>query len=192
MPEENNNNEETTVAATEETTPPAPVTTSAPAPVTTEEVAASAVKNTEEETVTVPKATMDALLTRLEKVEEETRLRALVDDKNTANKIDEMRKAGKLVKSMKVRKIEGKLVLAWKLIKDEVYFREGRLHEEQTMKIFYRDKSEQEMSLRQWATASEYVACEVLKVSTDRDGNEMAEVMTPDGDEFEVGIKYVN
>lgn len=171
----------------EKVTPPAPEVTPPPPP------AAELVAETPvEEMVSVPKATLDALMTRVETVESDLRIRSQVDDKNTANKIEELRKQGKLLKSVKLRKFNGQYVLAYKTLKDEVYFKEGRLYEDQQVKIFLRDETSVETTLRHWATTAEYVPAEVLKESRDQDGNLLFTVKTKEGDEFEINVNYVN
>ena len=54
-------------------------------------------------------------------------------------KIERMRASGKLVKSVKLRRIEEKVVLGWKMVIDEVYFANDRVHEKQVYAVLFED-----------------------------------------------------
>ena len=173
---------------------------SEPAPIgvvpTKEEIkksVASAPAENGEEMITISKNALDSILTRLEKVEEDNTLRAKTDSKNTAIKIEELRRQGKLLKTVKLRTFHGKFVVKYDTIKNEVYFREGRLIENQIVGLYFKgEERPEEVQLREWATQSEYVPLEVTRESKDGNGDVYLTVRTQEGEEFEVNVKYVN
>lgn len=144
------------------------------------------------ETVTLNKETMDEILFRLNKAEQDMKALLQVQDKNTSNKIEELRNQGKLVKSVKVRKVDGEFVIAYKTIKDEVYFRDGRLIEDQTVQLTYLNGEKRDLTLREWARLGDYATCEVLKESREASGQLFLKVKTEDGQEFDIDVNYVN
>lgn len=117
-----------------------------------------------------------------------------IQNKNDLNKIDEMRRAGKLIKSVKVRKVNGKFIIGWKTLQDDVYFdtTTSRLVEVQRVEIYFEDKEKQELSMRQWAVLPEYVPFEVIGEMRDTEGNIYFRVKGDNGKEFEINSIYVN
>lgn len=170
-----------------------------PTPTPAEEMApvkpAKASKATapEEEMVSLPATEFAAVMARLASLEEKQGLLMQVQDKDKIQKIEDLRRSGKLVKSVKVRKYNGKYIIGWKTVQDEVYKDEnGRLIEKQTLKIFFEDDTEQEMTMRQWASAPEYVAFEVKKESKNEDGDLFFTVLGPTGKELELNAVFIN
>jgi hypothetical protein len=54
-------------------------------------------------------------------------------------KIEALRASGKLVKSVKVRRFEGVLVLGWKVVEDRVWVADGKLNEIQNIEVYAED-----------------------------------------------------
>jgi hypothetical protein len=145
------------------------------------------------EMVTIPAADLAAVMQRIGALEESNKLFMQVQDKNKIAKIEELRRAGKLVKSVKIRKHAGKYVIAWETLQNEVYKDEqGRLIEKQTVKIFFDDGSDTDMTLRQWADASEYIPFEVTKESKNAEGDVFFTCVGPDGKTLELGASFIN
>lgn len=143
--------------------------------------------------VTLSTEAFNALMKRIGDLESTQSLVLQVQDKNKIAKIEEMRRAGKLVKSVKVRKYAGKYVVGWKTVQDEVYKDEqGRLIEKQIVELWYDDSTKSQMALRQWANAPEYVAFEVTKESKDADGNLFFTCVGPDGKTLELNASFIN
>lgn len=147
--------------------------------------------------ITIPAADWQVVMSRLATLENENRIRTLVDDKNTSNKIEELRRAGKLVKSVKVRQVNGRFVRAWKTVKDEVYKdQEGKLIENQIVGLYLMEEEGDdtyiEMNLRQWAVVPAYIPCEITRESRESNGELYFTVRTNDGLEFQIGSTYVN
>ncbi len=146
----------------------------------------------EKDTVELKKSTLDALMKRLETLESDQKQLLEAQDRRTRSKIEELRRAGKLVKNVKLRSIENKSVIGWKTIEDDVYFSDGRLIEKQTVEVWLEDGLKKTLSMRQWATIPTYNEYEVIKESKDSDGNIILTVRSGDGKELEVNVIYVN
>lgn len=144
------------------------------------------------DTVELKKTTLDALMKRLETLEKEQKQLLEVQDRRTKSKIEELRRAGKLVKNVKLRSLENKSVIGWKTIEDDVYFSDGRLIEKQTVEVWLEDGQKKLLSMRQWATIPTYSEYEVTKESKDADGNIILTVRRGDGKELDVNVIYVN
>jgi hypothetical protein len=144
------------------------------------------------DTVELRKTTLDALMKRLETLEKEQKQLLEVQDRRTKSKIEELRRAGKLVKNVKLRSVENKSVIGWKTIEDDVYFSDGRLIEKQTVEVWLDDGEKKHLSMRQWATIPTYSEYEVIKESKDSDGNIILTVRRGDGKELDVNVIYVN
>ena len=144
------------------------------------------------DTVELKKTTFDALMDRLNKLEEEQKQLLEVQDRRTKSKIEELRRAGKLVKNVKLRSLENKTVIGWKTLEDDVYFSDGRLIEKQTVEVWLEDGVKKQLSMRQWATLPTYNEYEVTKEAKDADGNFLLTVRRGDGKELEINAIYVN
>ncbi len=150
-------------------------------------------KGDKKQNVTLSKEAFDALMKRLDTLETTSNLVLQVQDKNKIAKIEEMRRSGKLVKSVKIRKYSGKYIVGWKTVEDEVYKDEqGRLVEKQTIELWYDDNTKSQMSMRHWASAPEYVAFEVTKEIRDEDGNLFFNCVGSDGKTIELNANFIN
>lgn len=147
----------------------------------------------EPNTVTIPVEQWNELFDRLKTLEGSHNLLMQVQDKDKVAKIEEMRRSGKLVKSVKVRRYDGKYIVGWQTMQNEVYVNEeGRIVEKQTIKILFHDGSESEITLRQWASLGEYIPFEVYKESKDEEGNLFFSVRGDDGFELEINATFIN
>ncbi len=145
------------------------------------------------EMVQVPKKTLDAVLKRLDTLEDDNKLLKSVADKGRMARVEQLRAQGKLVKSVRIGKIDGNFVVGWKLVKDDVHFdSEGRLVEEQIIKVFFEDKTSKEMNVRSFANSMEHIEGEVTMEGKDRDGNISLTVLLPDGKEISIGQNFIN
>ncbi len=143
--------------------------------------------------ITLTAEAFNALMGRLNNLEESASLMMQVQDRDKISKIEALRRSGKLVKSVKIRKYANKYIVGWRTLQDEVYKDEsGRLVEKQTIELFYEDGSKSQMSMRQWASAPEYVPFEVTKESKDADGNLFFTVVGPDGKTIELNAAFIN
>lgn len=144
------------------------------------------------DTVELKKTTLDALMERLSKLEQEQKELLAVQDRRTKSKIEELRRSGKLVKNVKLRSLENKMVVGWKTMEDEVYFSDGRLIEKQNIEAWLEDGTKKILSMRQWASLPTYNECEVVKESRDEDGNIILTIRGDEGKQLEVNVIYVN
>lgn len=143
--------------------------------------------------VTLSSEEFSALMDRLANLEKDQKDLLSVQDKDKIAKIESLRRQGKLVSSVKVRRLYNKYIIGWKTIEDEVYKDEnGRLIEKQVIRIFFEDDTTADMSMRQWASAPEYVAFEVIGKSQDADGNEFYNIKGADGKELSISTSFIN
>lgn len=147
----------------------------------------------ESDTVTVSSEAFNAMMKRLGDLEETQRLQLQVTDKSKIKQIEDLRRSGKLVKEVKIRKYANKYIVGWKTVMDEVYKDEnGRLIEKQMIELWFDDDTKTEMSMRQWASAPEYIKFEVKAETRDEDGNLFFKCIGPDGKELEMNVSFVN
>lgn len=142
--------------------------------------------------VTLSTEAFNALMARLSSLEDTTKAMFDVQDKSKLLKIEQMRRDGKLVKDIKLRVLEGKVVVGWKTVQDEVYFADGKLIENQKVAVYLEDKTQKELSMRQWASLPAYQAFEVVKESRSENGQIFYTVRREDGRELEIDITYIN
>lgn len=143
--------------------------------------------------ITLTAEAFAGLMGRLGKLEDDSKLLTQVQDRNTIQKIERLRAEGKLVKSVKVRKIGEKYVVGWQTLQDEVYQNEdGRLVEKQTVKIFFHDNSDKVFTMRQWASVGEYVPFEVTGETKDAEGNLFFKAIGTDGLALTINASFIN
>ena len=148
-----------------------------------------------EETISVPKSTLEGIVKRMEKLESDNEILKEVADKNRLSRVEELRKQGKLVKSVNLSTFEGKIVIGWKKIRDDVYIDEkGRLHEDQFVGLIFNGETEvgKELDIRSFSRLLIKIPAEVVEEGKDKDGNINFTVMTKDGQEIKIDSKFVN
>lgn len=144
------------------------------------------------ETVAVPKATFDKLLSTLEKQGKDIEVLREAADKGRLTHVEQMRNKGKLVKNAFLSKMDGKIILGWRAVKDQVYFEDNKLVENQIIEVIFADQSNKQVSLRQFNTLVEKVKGEVIKESKELDGAIYFTLLMEDGEKHEVNIKFIN
>jgi hypothetical protein len=107
-------------------------------------------------------------------------------------KIEALRASGKLVKSVKVRRFEGVLVLGWKVVEDRVWVADGKLNEIQNIEVYAEDGKVLQTSLLQFGRSCLYEPYEVIKESKTADGSIEFVIILSDGKELTINSKYVN
>jgi hypothetical protein len=99
----------------------------------------------EPKVVAVNKTTMDALLEKLTKQEEDIKMLKEVADKSRMFNY-EAKHADYSLKTAKISIYNGRPVMAWRTVKDEVYQdSQGRWHESQKMEIITEDNTRKEL-----------------------------------------------
>lgn len=145
-----------------------------------------------DETVNMPKKTLDAILTRLDKQDQEIEVLREASDTARLSKAEQARNQGKLVKDARVTMYDGKFVLGWQMVKDEVRFEEEKLIEVQTVALFFEDKSKKEVSYRAFTNGSTKVKGEVISESRDKEGQTFVTLQLADGHEIPISTTFIN
>jgi hypothetical protein len=107
-------------------------------------------------------------------------------------KIEALRASGKLIKSVKVRHFNERLVLGWATTEDSIWVADGKLHEVQKCDIFFETGDKENMSLAQFTRGTTYKAYEVLKEARTQSGDVELTLITEDGKNIVILDKYVN
>jgi len=81
------------------------------------------------ETVEVDKDVLQRILETVEKKGEKIKILTEVADKNRLTRVEELRAQGKLAKKVKLNYFQGKLIIGWAKVKDDVYIdSQGRIN----------------------------------------------------------------
>ena len=102
----------------------------------------------------------------------------------------------KLVKTVSLSVMEDKLVIAWEMIKNDVGYRDGKVYENQTIKLILRDKngelSDKVYPYVHWCQQTSKARGEVIKEVNDKERGELFVVVFEDFGEVEVPMTFVN
>jgi len=148
-----------------------------------------------EQKTEVSVSVLESILNRVEKLESENQILREVADKNRLGRVEELRAQGKLVKSVNLNTFEGKIVIGWKKVKDDVYQdQQGRLHEDQIVGLIFEGEKEvgKEMDVRSFSRLLVKVPCEVIEEGKDKEGNINFTVQLKDGRTIKIDSKFVN
>lgn len=150
---------------------------------------------TKKETVEIEKSVLAKLIERMEILEEAA-------DKGRLERVKGLRNNDKLVKKVNLGTYDGRIVVGWKAIKDDVWFdQEGKMHEEQIVELYFhegkKDKegklvAEAQMNVQSFSRRLKRLVCEVVEESKDRNGNTTLTVVTPEGKEIKVDLSFIN
>ena len=146
-------------------------------------------------TVEVDAEVLEKLLKTVEAYGKKIEILTEVADKNRLTRVEEMRAQGKLVKKVNLNTFEGKVIIGWKKIKDDVHIdQQGRLHEEQIIGLVFEGETTvgKEMDLRSFARLIVKVPCEVLEEGKDKEGNTNFVIQKADGKEIKIDAKFIN
>ncbi len=152
-------------------------------------------KDVKKKVVEVEKDVLERILATVEKQGEEIKILREVADKNRLTRVEELRAQGKLVKKVGINTFEGKIIIGWKKVKDDVYIdQQGRLHEDQIVGLFFEGETEvgHEMDVRSFSRLLIKVPAEALEESKDRDGNTNFLVEMKDGKQLKIDARFVN
>lgn len=171
------------------TTPPQPTELSVPS-------TAPRLKE-EDEVVEVSKLDLKNFMKRMEDLEESNRKLLAVADKGRMFQITEAeRKTQVSVPTVKLTRMgssRGKLVIAWKMGKNESYVDGNRLVEHQTINLFYQDGTSEEIALLDFYRQQNKETVGKIKARTrNEDGSETLKVELVTGELVEVALKFVN
>jgi len=157
----------------------------------------------EKKTVQVDAEVLERLVKGYESLQDKVKDLEGAADVGRLSRIQAMRNDGKLVKNAKLSIYDGKVVLGWVTVKDDVYTDErGVIHEDQQVKLFLdngrNEKGVQErvesepMSYRSFARLAEKIEGEVVRESRDSNGTMTFGVRLEDGREFDLPIVFIN
>jgi len=157
-------------------------------------------KETDEE-VTIPKKTLDAILSSLEdlkardtKRDAEIAILRGAADKARLNKL-ENNQDGNLIRTAKIGMWEGLPVIGWANVKDEVGFRDGRLQVTQKVMIFLDEGKEKpkevEVDYLFWAQNTTTQSGEVIETLS-RGGRDYWTIELKDGKKLTLDTRFVN
>lgn len=135
---------------------------------------------------------LDAILKDLSDLKEKTSQYEQTAPQDQIRRIEAMRASGKLVKSVKVRFIDDKAVLGWKMVKNDAYVLNGKLHEDQAFDVFFDDNTKSEMSLLSFTRNAIYKSYEVISEAKTQTGDIMFTILMDGGKELIINAKYVN
>ena len=146
--------------------------------------------------IAVSKDLMDKLLKRLDILEEAA-------DKGRLERVTALKNQSKnLIKKVSLSTYDGRVIIGWKSIKDDVFFdREGKLHEDQVVAVYFHNGKkdsegklipEAELSIQSFARLTKKLECEIVSESKDREGNTTLVVVDKDGREITIGLDFIN
>ena len=142
-------------------------------------------KKEESETVTVNKQALDTMIKRLERLESAADLGRLgkYDDKN---KIE-------LPKIVLLGKYNDKIIVGWKMLKDEVQKVNGIWRESQLIQLKLEDDTTIDLPYLQYVQEVVKVNSTILSRTKDSSGHETLKVRRNDnGNEYSIDITFVN
>lgn len=144
------------------------------------------------ETVAVEKLVLQRILSELNSLKEQVQQHEQTASQDQIRKIEALRASGKLVKSVKLRRFNGKLVLGWKTVKDNVWVADGKIHEIQEIKVFFEDDSEEDTTLLQFTRGCTYEPYEVIKEAQTATGSVEYVVEVEGGKALTITAQFVN
>lgn len=149
--------------------------------------------------VKVDSEILQKLMDKMEKQEQQIKDLEASADVGRLQRIQSLRNQGKLVKKAKVNVYNGKYVLGWAKVKDDVYFDEqGRIHEEQTVELTLDNGEGNEpvksdvMTYRTFSRLCQKEEGEVIRESKDADGQVSFAIQLVNGRVFELPIVFIN
>lgn len=145
------------------------------------------------EMVQIPKADWEKVVGKINELEKDRDILKEVADKGRLDRVENLRKQGKLVKTVRVSTLKGKKIIAWSTVTNTVdYDVRGVPHEDQVIELVYEDKSTEQMRLVQKARNIIYITGEVTKESKDQDGRLSYLVQFSDGGTLEIADTFIN
>jgi len=154
------------------------------------------------EKVEVDKATLDAVLTRLENLEtegkkkdEQIEMLKEIADKGRLSRYEQENSDGELIPVARIAFWEESPILAWKLVKDEVGFRDGRLIVSQVVRLFLdvgeKEPKTVEVEYLYWTQNVRSNSGEVVSKTETKEGKFWT-VQMKDGKKITVDVRFIN
>lgn len=156
------------------------------------EAAPAPVQETVSKKVEVDADVLKGILDRVKELESKTSEFEQTASQDQIRKIESLRSQGKLVKAVKIRRFNGKLVVGWRMTEDKVWFADGKLNEIQMRDIFFEDGTKENTSEVQFTRGCTYESYEVLKEAQTATGAIEYTLLLPDGKQMVILHTYVN
>lgn len=161
------------------------------------ETPAQKAEKKEGDTVEVPKSLLQKLMDKVERLEAREEILTEASDKKRMYLIEQRRRSGQIVKSVKISTIDGKPVLMWKTTKNEAYFdSQGQYHEDQVLTLTLANEDDttevQEIAYVDFFRRRKMIEAEVVEERRTKEGSILWGVQTTDGRELEMGLDYFN
>lgn len=151
------------------------------------------VKDRKKKTVEVDADTLQKVMDKLEKQEKDISILREAADKGRLGRIEDLRNQGKLIKTARMSVYNGQIVKGWVKVKDDVYIdSEGRLHEQQVVRLFLEDDSTPELDYRSFSRLLTKIEGEVVEEGKDKDGNSNVTILFPDGKKLKTDVIFIN
>ena len=149
------------------------------------------------EKVTVDKDDLKTFMKRLETLETDNkRLMAAADKGRLAHVDAKLAGDQPLIRTVRLSRLtpDGPLVVAWKLEKNISYVDGNKLVEDQVIRVFFEDGTEEQMKLLNFYRGMDKkTVAEIVSRKTDeKSGEEVVEVEMKDGKRLEIPLKFVN
>lgn len=147
------------------------------------------------EEVPIKKGDLRALVSGLQKAQSDIEMLKGVSDKaRLANW--ESKNKGKLIRHANVTTWEDKVVLGWKMVKDEVFMRNGVLHEKQVIRLYIESESgkpeQVDVNYLDFSRNSKRIKGEVIEDATTSDGVRIFKLQFEDGKVRKFDIRFIN
>jgi len=158
-----------------------------------EEAKEEVVKDEEDDSIRIKKDELDNIKKTLKKLADDNKMLLAVADKKGTSLYYQRHKE-KLPSDVKIRKIDGKVIIAWKTIDDEVYqdSATGRWIEKQNIQLLFEDGSTKDINLRDFNRRYTHTVCKQVGVK-EEDGRITLKLEEPDtGKIYNIGVEYVN
>jgi hypothetical protein len=153
------------------------------------------------------KVEKDALAKILEKVEKQDKTIEMLKftaDKGRIQQWEE-KNIGKLIKIIKLSVLEDRIILGWKMIKNDVFLNKstGVLHEDQQVRVYFERDAEGEydeeneenyrdLDYLNFIRQPKKIEAEVIEEGKNREGQVYFTVQLPDGKKLKISELFVN
>jgi hypothetical protein len=146
-----------------------------------------------EDVVQIPKADWEKIVRKIDELEKDRDVLKEVADKGRLDRVENLRKQGKLIKTVRVSVLKGKKIIAWSTVSNTVdYDVRGVPHEDQIVELIFEDKTKEKLRLVSKARTVTYITGEVTKESRDQDGRVSYTVLFDDGSTLDIAETFVN
>lgn len=142
--------------------------------------------------VMIEKSFLEDIRKRMTVLEDDNAMLKQVADKAKMSDFY-VRNKGKLPDQYRLRMIDDKIILGWKMIKDDVFIEGPKVIENQVLMLILEDGTQKEMSYRDWIRLYVTVQCSKIGDRIDEQGNLIVKLERNDNKKvYEVGIQFVN